>query len=206
MSTSLVSSFPELDAYSAGILLTPEEFDAIEDYDDEVRFELIRGVLVVTPIPLEAKSVPNDELGSLLREYRRNHPQGSVLDETIPEQYVRTLESRRRADRVIWAGLGRRPEPHVDPPTIIIEFVSASRRDRRRDYEEKRREYLEIGIAEYWIIDRFRRAMLVVKRQGDAIGEQQVGEGEIYRTGRLPGFELPLGQILAQADRWSDQR
>ena len=46
---------------SAGMLLTPEEFDAVTDYDDQFRYELIRGVLVVTPIPAEAEAAPNDE-------------------------------------------------------------------------------------------------------------------------------------------------
>jgi hypothetical protein len=30
-----------------GMMMTPEEYDAIEDYDDTYRYELINGVLVV---------------------------------------------------------------------------------------------------------------------------------------------------------------
>ena len=34
---------------SAGILMSPAEFDAATDYDESYRFEILHGVLVVTP-------------------------------------------------------------------------------------------------------------------------------------------------------------
>ena len=187
---------------SAGMLLTPEEFDAVTDYDDQFRYELIRGVLVVTPIPAEAEAAPNDELGAILRKYRHENPQGGVIDETLPERDIRTSSGRRRADRVIWTGLGRRPDPAVDVPTIAIEFVSASRRDRSRDYVEKRREYQKAGVVEHWIVDRFHRNMTVLRHGSDGTSEFIVREHETYKTLLLPGFELPLVQLLAVADRW----
>src|SRR4029077_780095 len=107
---------PVLGPESAGMLLTPEEFDQVTEYDDSYRYELIRGVLVVTSIPAEAEASPNDELGAMLRQYQREHSQGSRLDETLPERYIRTSSGRRRADRVIWIGLGRCPDPAVEVP------------------------------------------------------------------------------------------
>jgi Uma2 family endonuclease len=194
-----VRSTIRLDKHSNGMLLTPEEFDLVEDVDECYRYELIRGVVVVTPPPSEAEADPNEELGRLLRNYRESHPRGAALDKTLSERYVRTPESRRRADRVIWAGLGRLPDPKCDPPTIAVEFVSRRSRDRRRDYEEKRREYREAGVVEYWIIDRYRRTMTVFRR-GRA--KRVVGEDETYGTDLLPGFALPLADLLALADEW----
>jgi Uma2 family endonuclease len=107
MSLSRSKTQSPLGPSSAGLLMTPEEFDAVNDYDDRYRYELIHGVLVVTPIPSEAEGDPNEELGYWLRMYRDNHPQGSALDKTLAERYIRLSESRRRPDRVIWAGLGR---------------------------------------------------------------------------------------------------
>jgi Uma2 family endonuclease len=186
----------------AGTLMTPEEFDAAEVGDDLYNYELIHGVLVVSPPPLEAERDPNEELGYLLRLYREQHPQGVALDKTLPEQTVYTPANRRRADRLIWAGLGRVPKPRVDVPTIIAEFVSKERRDRQRDYVEKRREYMELGVAEYWIIDRFRRIMTVVVNSPAGPQDQIIGEREVYRTSFLPGFELPLARLFALADLW----
>ncbi len=36
---------------SNGMLMTPEEFDAVIDYDDRFVYELIHGVLIVSPAP-----------------------------------------------------------------------------------------------------------------------------------------------------------
>jgi Uma2 family endonuclease len=189
---------PEL----AGTLMTTEEFDAVEDYDECWRYELIHGILVVNPIPLEAQVGPNEHLGFLLKLYKHQHPEGAALDETLPERYIRIKGSRRLADRVIWAGLGRRPRPRRDLPTIAVEFVSAGKRNRRRDYEEKRKEYLEVGIVEYGLFDRFDRILTVFRRSRPQ--KKVVAEGETYRTLLLPGFELPVGQILEVADRWAE--
>jgi Uma2 family endonuclease len=186
---------------SAGMTLTTEEFDAIANYDEDYRYELIRGVLVVSPFPSEAECDANEELGFLLRNYQYRHPHGSALDKTLSERYVITA-NRRRADRVIWVGLGRVPAPKGDPPAIVVEFVSSSRRDRRRDYEEKRSEYLEAGVHEYWIIDRFRRTMTVFLNRPEGVEEVTIPETGTCRTELLPGFELPLARLLAVADDW----
>ena len=185
-----------------GLRMTPQEFDDLTEVDELYTYELIHGVLVVNPPPLEQERSPNEELGHWLRQYQETHPQGDSLDATLPEQSVRTPDSRRRADRVIWAGLGRQPDPANDLPTIVVEFVSAGRRNWQRDYIEKQDEYLSLGIREYWTIDRFQRIMTVY-RSGNETEQQIIHENETYRPELLPGFELPLAKLLADADRWN---
>jgi Uma2 family endonuclease len=189
---------------SAGILMTPEEFDAVEEYDEEYRYELIHGVLVVNPIPLPEETGPNELLGHFLLHYQADHPEGAALDYTLPQQYVPTRTSRRLADRLIWTGLGRLPNVKRDLPTIAVELVSAGRRNRQRDYVDKRQEYMGIGIKEYWILDRFQRIMTVVRNVPPEPVEQALAENEIYRTPLLPGFELPQAPLLAAADRLAE--
>jgi len=203
MSTVAISESLVVGPDDNGLLLTPEEFDAITEYDDNYRYELINGVLIVNPFPGHAERDPNEELGYLLRRYQEQHP--GVLDKTIFEEYILTENSRRRADRVIWARLGRVPNPKSDVPTIAVEFVSRRRRDRRRDYVLKRDEYLALGIAEYWVIDRFQRTLTVFRPQGAGQQEQIVSEGETYQTPLLPGFELSLARLFGVADDWQDE-
>jgi Uma2 family endonuclease len=140
----------------------------------------------------------------LLRSYKDHYPQGAAFDLTLPEHLIRTPDSRRRADRVIWTGLGRIPNTHRDQPAIAIEFVSASKRDFQRDYIDKRDEYLRAGVLEYWIIDRFRRRMTVVRGGAEQVTEIVITEQETYTTALLPGFALPLAQLLAVADALED--
>jgi Uma2 family endonuclease len=187
---------------SAGILMAPREFDRAEFVEGN-RYELIHGVLVVTPSPLEKERDPNGELEYLLRLYRDTHPEGKALDATLPEHTVRTKANRRRADRVIWAGLGRLPR-RKDTPTIVVEFVSAGKKDRTRDYEEKRAEYMARGVKEYWIFDRFRRTLTVYAAREGKAKKQVIREKQTYATELLPGFELPLARLFALADRWPE--
>jgi Uma2 family endonuclease len=183
--------------------MTPEQFDALRpsQFVRGNRYELINGVLIVSPILGIGERSPNDYLGTLLNVYRETHPQGSVIDETAPEQTVATT-NRRRADRVIWTGLGRVPEVDKDVPSIVAEFVSKRRRDVLRDYEAKRDEYLAAGVKQYWVIDRFRRIMTVYRQDAAGLSYDIVKEGEIYQTDLLPGFKLPLSKLLAKADQW----
>ena len=93
---------------SAGRLMTTAQFDALRPGQCArgYRYELINGVLIVSPEPRIEERDPNEELGHLLRTYQETHPRGSVLDATVSEQTV-PATNRRRADRVIWVGLGR---------------------------------------------------------------------------------------------------
>jgi Uma2 family endonuclease len=181
--------------------MTPQEFDAIDEFDDECRYELVHGVLVVLPIPLPEETGPNELLGYYLLLYRHQHPDGAALDDTLPQQYVQTMTGRRLADRLIWTGLGRLPDPRSDVATIGVEFVSGGRRNRERDYEDKKREYREAGLKEYWIIDRFSNTMTVVVYRGRRVQERILHEDETYETALLPGFQVPLAEILQAAHR-----
>ncbi len=191
---------PRIGPECAGILMSPEEFDAVDDHDEDYRYELVRGVLVVTPVPLEEEADPNERFGGLLFLYQELHPQGRTLDRTRPERYVRTREGRRRPDRVIWAGLGRRPDEASDIPSIAVEFVSGGKRNWSRDYVLKRNEYLEAGVAEYWIFDRFDRILTVYRNSPTGAITIVVEEGETYRTPLLPGFDLPISRLLEVVD------
>ena len=188
--------------------MTPEEFDTTPEWgwDDRYTYELIRGVLVVAPPADNAEVDPNQVLGYLLLKHQEGHTQGSVIDLTLPEQTLAIGEDRRRCVRAVWTGLGRLPDPAKDVPTVVVEFVSAGKRSRTRDYDEKRAEYQKLGVAEYWIIDRFRRIMMVYRNEPTGSVVQTVTETQTYETNHLPGFSLPLARLLTHADRWTTPR
>jgi len=191
---------------SNGILMTSEEFDDADpdDFDPLWDYELINGVLVVSPIPLEQEADPNEELGRLLRNYQEDHLQGKALDKTLPERYVKCGRNRRKPDRVIWAGLGRLPRKG-ETPTIVVEFVSRRKRDRELDYETKRKEYAKSKVQEYWIIDRFQKHMAARVLEGDKYRIRIIAAKQTYRTKLLPGFEVPLARLIELAERWDEQ-
>ena len=93
--------------------------------------------------------------------------------------------------------------PQDDVPAIAVEFVSKRKRDRIRDYEEKRRDYEAIGVEEYWLIDRFKKTMTVFKKTSTSATGTVIKADETYRTPLLPGFKLPLRQLLNVAADWT---
>jgi Uma2 family endonuclease len=189
---------------SAGLLLTPKEFDRAR-FQEGWRYELINGVLIVSPVPSPQESDPNEELGYWLRQYRDEHRQGSSLDATLPEREIETGSNRRRANRVIWAGLGRLPEVG-EIPTIVAEFVSEGKVNQERDYIVKRAEYREIGVRQYWVIDRFKRTLTWYDFSSENDEVRVIAEGQTFESPLLPGFVLDLKTLLAFADRWAKKK
>ncbi len=185
---------------SAGLLLTTDEFDRAR-FVEGWRYELINEVLVVSPTPSRNERDPNEELGHWLRTYQESHPQGSALDLTLAEETIGTKKNRRRADRVIWAGLGRLPHEN-ETPAIIIELVSKGKINQERDYVAKRVEYREIGVKEYWIIDQFAKTITVCLFAADRDEVLVFAADQTYASTLLPGFELPLRRLLELVERW----
>jgi Uma2 family endonuclease len=122
----------------------------------------------------------------------------------LSEHTVKTGKNRRRADRVLWVGLGRKPR-RGEKPTIVAEFVWAGRRDRQRDYEEKRDEYMAMGVGEYWVFDRFERRMTVYFRKDSKVKKRVLRDHQTYKTELLPGFELPLLRLFALTNPWQEE-
>lgn len=191
-----------LGPHSNGILLSPWEFDAAE-FEVGCRYELVNGVVIVNPPPSLAERDPNEELGRWLRNYQESDAQGASLDFTVAEQTVHIGANRRRVDRAIWAGLGRLPHK-TETPTITVEFVSAGRRSRERDYQLKRDEYRSAGVSEYWVLDRFERSLTVYRFGPGPMTRKVLTERQTYTTALLPGFKLPLARLITLMDRWSD--
>ena len=88
---------------SAGMLLTTAEFDRAR-FREGWRYELINGVLIVSPTPARQERDPNEELGYLLRVYQHGHPQGSSLDLTLHEE---TIEGQAKPPKSGPCDLGR---------------------------------------------------------------------------------------------------
>ncbi|HMC66161.1 MAG TPA: Uma2 family endonuclease [Gemmataceae bacterium] len=201
MSVALANGKLYLGPDSNGLRMAPDQFDAVRDYDENFLYELVDGVVVVNPIPLAEETSPNELLGHFLWQYQQYDDRGSALDETLPQQYVRTSRARRLADRLIWTGLGRIPDVRKDRASIAVEFVSAGRRNQQRDYVDKRRDYEKAGIQEYWIIDRFRRILTVIRYRRSGSKRLVFGENQTYESPLLPGFVLPLARLLQAADQ-----
>jgi Uma2 family endonuclease len=188
---------------SNGMSMTPEEFDAIEEWDENFRYELVRGVLIVKDYPVAAIRACYDELGHCFHAFCHQVHSGAATIETLPDQEVRTGDNRWRTDRAVWINVSKPFSSYLVTPSIVIDFVPSPPSEQwRRTFMEKGSEFRANGVGEYWVIDHFRRTMTVFRGR-ETFGV--VREGEVYRTELLPGFELPLTRLLKRADRYADE-
>jgi len=81
---------------------------------------------------------------------------------------------------------------------LLVEVVSPD--DPDRDYVTKRREYAQVGVPEYWIVDAAAAQVIVLRLEGTAYVEHgRFGRGERATSHRLPGFGVAGDDILSQA-------
>jgi Uma2 family endonuclease len=79
-------------------------------------------------------------------------------------------------------------------PDIAIEIVS--RESSGRDYEIKRRLYLEAGVSEYWILDPFQRRIRFLRLQDDRYEIVPLDNERKFTSSVLTGFWLDVNWII----------
>lgn len=80
------------------------------------------------------------------------------------------------------------------PPVLAVEVVSHE--SIKRDYQIKRREYAQAGVAEYWIVDPLKEKVTVLLlRDGDYLTQEFVGD-QVIRSQLFPDWEMKVAQIL----------
>jgi len=81
----------------------------------------------------------------------------------------------------------------TNAPILVVEIVSPGKANRERDYIEKRREYEEIGIPEYWIVDPDGQQIVLLSLEGKTYRE------EVY-TGDRPLVSLTFPGLTLTCD------
>ena len=80
---------------------------------------------------------------------------------------------------------------------LVMEVVSGGPRDRERDFVEKRQEYAQAGIPEYWIVDPEFETVTVLALDGDTYAEHGTfTRGESATSQLLPGFSISVDDIF----------
>ncbi|MCA9248507.1 MAG: Uma2 family endonuclease [Planctomycetales bacterium] len=183
----------------AGMALTSDEF-ASADYKAPFVYERVKGRLVVmSPAGAEHRAVSRP-FRKALGLYWGQHD--DVIDEVDIEGWVATSEDEDRIPDICVYLNGEQSGGTVPRrvPELIFEFVSRDRADQECDYIAKRAEYHAIGVREYVIVDRFKRAALVLTHTGSGdFAERSLAETEVYTTPLLPGLEVKLAAAFGES-------
>jgi Uma2 family endonuclease len=177
-----------------------------EDYvrlpDDENRYEVIRGILHVTPVPVLLHQYVQSELLFVLSQFVDD---GMVLGAPMDVRLPRRLGDPVQPD-LLFLRTGNQPRWEVDPsfdgvPDLVVEILSPS--TTRLDRKIKHSAYREAGVPEYWIVDPRARTIEVFGLSEDGARYVELcrgGEGDMVRSKVLPGLEVPVGEIFPPRD------
>lgn len=180
----------------AGLRLTVDEFYALPD--DGQRYELIDGVVFMSPSP-----TPNHQLVAkvLLRQldnFVETNGLGLVLYETDIH-----LPTARPGSTVVYrpeiifvaaprvADIGRR----IDfAPDLTVEVISPD--SQSLDRVTKRADYEAAGVREYWLIDPGAEEILFLRLNAGRYAEIRCAH-DCYESVAVPGFRLDLASVKA---------
>lgn len=189
-----------LQAEFAGLRMTAEEFLRLPE--DGCNYELIDGVVMMTPSPAPVHQAVRMEVLTQLGLYLREHP----LGQAFPEIDVH-LGSTGHGEDIVYRPelayiraerLSSMREQITGPPDVVMEIVS--RGSRRFDTETKLRDYERFGVGEYWLIDPERLSMVFLRLKDGRFEPCEFGDQ--FLSTAVPGFSLDLVRVRAAFNPW----
>lgn len=159
--------------------------------------EFSDGTLEVLPMPTQTHQTIVFLLSRLLYAFASTKAVGYVLPAALR---VRLWEGKYREPDVVFMlsqHASRRHESYWEGADLVMEVVSNSPEDRRRDLVTKRREYAQAGIPEYWIVDPQSQTVTVLGLDGRGYVEGGLyGQGETAQSVLLPEFAVAVNEIF----------
>jgi Uma2 family endonuclease len=105
-----------------------------------------------------------------------------------PDVVFMLNEHRDRVGKKYWKGAD-----------LVMEVVSDDRKSRQRDLIDKRREYAQAGIPEYWIVDPKKKQITVLRLAGKKYAVHGTFKaGRTARSHLLPGFTVDVASAFAE--------
>lgn len=164
--------------------------------------ELSDGVVEVLPFPGTSHQFVLQHLHRGLRSFVSLHDLGEAMFAPLR---VRLWNGTFREPDLIFMlskHFDRTGEEYWDGADLVMEVVSGSAEDRRRDLVTKRGEYAKAGIDEYWIVDPREKAITVLKRKGKIyVVHQTAKAGQRVGSALLRGFEVDATEVFAAGSR-----
>lgn len=165
--------------------------------DDGYRYEVIDGVLYMSPPPRIRHQRASFRLARRLGNFVEEHHLGEVLEAPVgvrlPNQPVPFQPDIIfvRAERLDIIG-----EDYVEgTPDLIIEILSPG--NWLYDRREKMQVYQAAGVPEYWIVDpRDNTIEIYILEQGAYLLTGKYGQGEVARSRLVQGFDISVDQVL----------
>lgn len=168
--------------------------------DENLRYELIGGEITVSTAPRFIHQLLATRLITEFSKVIEKNPVGEILatpglifsefDGVIPDLiYI----SHGRIKEILDEEDGK----FYGAPEIVIEILSPGRANARRDLQVKRELYEIYEVPEYWIVDPFKKRIVVFRREENQLKESDVyGENEVLETTVLSELKLDITKLF----------
>ncbi|MEJ7759589.1 MAG: Uma2 family endonuclease [Gemmatimonadaceae bacterium] len=171
--------------------------DMLDDFpDDGNRYELLEGILLVTPAPSNMHQVVATRLVYMLMDAL----DGGRLAQVVAVGAIQRGKTTQLQPDILVSPASFPPGTHwgdISGWWLAVEVISPS--SRIYDREVKRAAYLALGVEEYWLVDPRNRSVEVWKR-----GQAQGLSAEQSLTWRPSGLTseivIDLGEIFRDID------
>lgn len=178
----------------SGLRMTADEFLQITEEGEN--YELINGVVTVTPSPAPKHQHVAGEVFYQLRHFLETHPIGLVFmeidvhlgtDASGGDFVYRPEIVFYKTERMV--GM---EDKLFGPPDLVVEVVS--RGSRRIDSETKKIDYERYGVSEYWLIDPERKHIAAYQLKESRFVESVMTEDR-YASETVQGFVLDVARV-----------
>lgn len=177
-----------------------------EDYlrlpEDGRHYEVLRGVLYVTPSPIYDHQFAVIRLGYFLTDFILKNDLGVLLPAPFDVRLPRRLADPVEPD-LLFFRKGNEPrtgdKSFAGAPDLVIEVLSPG--TRQRDEQVKMSIYQEAGIPEYWLVDPKARTIMIHRLSEDGrryLEWARGGEGDVVGSTVLAGLRLAVREIFPQ--------
>lgn len=162
--------------------------------------EFTHGVLEVLPMPTQSHQRILAYLFQVLLAWIKARRLGEVLFAPLR---VRLAEHVYREPDIVFMRAehaSRCGEDFWEGADLVMEIVSVDDRSRERDLKQKRSEYAQAGIPEYWIVDPLDEKIIVLVLAGETYAVHgEFGRGAQTTSPSLPGFGVDVAVVLDAA-------
>ena len=189
-------------AWRMALLFPPQGSWTEQEYlalDAGRQIEFDRGCVEVLDLPTIEHQRMVRFLFLLLNEFVTSRRLGEVFFAPLP---VRLWKEKYREPDLIFVKHGREDiGKYPNGADLVIEIVSDSPSDRKRDLETKVSEYEIAGIQEYWVVDPQQTRLLLYQLVQSKYVVESFSRGQMARSSVLEGFTVDIAKLFDAAGR-----
>ncbi len=188
----------------AASTLTPMSVEAWAALDEDEPGELVDGRLAEEEVPTWAHELVVSWLIRVLGAW--TIPRGGFVLGSESKLGISARRGRKPDVLVFFSARGlpaRSTSLTRSPPDIVVEVVTPTPRDQRRDRVEKKADYAALGVGQYWIIDPEARTFEVLGRtDGGRFVELLAVSTGVHPVPGCVDLELDVDALWTELDRW----